>query len=229
MRALVASRRDTISAALLNLRTGALSEYRPGLRFQTASIVKVDILETLLYEAEQRHRALTATEQDEATEMIEESDNDDATALWDDDGGAPAIASYDRSIGMVATSPDTAGYWGETLTTAADQIRLLSELLNSSSPLDAAARAYQLGLMRNVIPFDRWGVSDGPSAGVSVALKNGWVPIVDDNWEINSIGYVTGAGRRYLLAILTDHNPTEGYGIATVDAVSRLVWGALSI
>jgi hypothetical protein len=31
--------------------------------------------------------------------MIEVSDNDSAPALWDEVGGAPAVAAFDRSVG----------------------------------------------------------------------------------------------------------------------------------
>jgi hypothetical protein len=38
---------------------------------------------------------------------------------------------------------------------------------------------------------------------------------------------VNGGGRDYVLAILSAHNPSEQYGIDTVDAVSSLVWNEL--
>jgi hypothetical protein len=79
-----------------------------------------------------------------------------------------------------------------------------------------------------VIPFDRWGVCAGAPAGVTVALKNGWVPIVDDDWQINSIGYVNGQGRDYVVAILTNGNLTEGYRITTIEGMSRLIWSRLA-
>jgi hypothetical protein len=63
---------------------------------------------------------------------------------------------------------------------------------------------------------------------VTVALKNGWVPIVGGNWQINSIGYVNGEGRSYLVSVLTNENPTEGYGIATIGGMSRIIWARLA-
>ena len=51
-----------------------------------------------------------------------------------------------------------------------------------------------------------WGIS----AGVTVALKNGW--------QVNSIGWISGGGREYTLAILTE----------TISAVSSMVYSALS-
>ncbi|HEY2302510.1 MAG TPA: hypothetical protein VGH66_11480, partial [Acidimicrobiales bacterium] len=65
----------------------------------TASIVKVEILGTLLSQAQAEGRGLTTTEEATATSMIEVSDNDSAPALWDEVGGAPAVAAFDRSVG----------------------------------------------------------------------------------------------------------------------------------
>jgi hypothetical protein len=190
--------------------------------------VKVDILATLLHEEQATSTPLDADDESLATGMIEESDNDDATDLWNEVGGPSAIARFDSLAGLTDTAPNTEGYWGETMTTALDQIRLLEHVVLPNGLLDAASRAYEVGLMENVIPYDRWGVCAGPPAGVTVALKNGWVPIVDGNWQINSIGYVNGEGRSYLVSVLTNENPTEGYGIATIEGMSRIIWARLA-
>jgi len=59
-----------------------------------------------------------------------------------------------------------------------------------------------------------------------VALKNGWLPLdsAGDDWQVNSIGWISGLGRDYLLAVLTTGNPTEQYGIDTIDRLAALVW-----
>jgi hypothetical protein len=228
MRTYLASRRGDVTAALYDVKSHMLYLYRPGVTEQTASIVKVDILETLLHVEQGVYRPLDGDDEYLATGMIEESDNDDATDLWNEVGGAAAIARYDSLAGLTDTTPNTAGYWGETMTTALDQVRLVEHLVFANKLLDAVSRAYEVGLMEHVIPFDRWGVCAGPPAGVTVALKNGWVPIVDDDWQINSIGYVNGQGRDYVVAILTNGNLTEGYGITTIEGMSRLIWSRLA-
>ena len=227
MRAFLRGRAGNISAALYNVRTGATFLYRPGVREQTASIVKVDILATLLREAQDHDASLSGEEQYLAAGMIEQSSDLDATTLWADAGGASAIGAFDRSIGMTQTTPDPQGYWGETLTTARDQIRLLRVIALRNDVLHYNWRASELYLMENVIPFDDWGVSAGPPAHVSVALKNGWVPIVADDWQVNSIGAVAGDGRDYLLAVLTSADDGKSYGVDTIAGISRIVWSAL--
>ena len=228
MRAYLLGRHGDITAALYDLVNHRLYLYRPGITEQTASIVKVDILATLLHEEQATSTPLDADDESLATGMIEESDNDDATDLWNEVGGPSAIARFDSAAGLTDTAPNTEGYWGETMTTALDQVRLLEHVVLPNGLLDAASRAYEVGLMENVIPYDRWGVCAGPPAGVTVALKNGWVPIVGGNWQINSIGYVNGEGRSYLVAVLTNENPTEGYGIATIEGMSRIIWARLA-
>ena len=62
-----------------------------------------------------------------------------------------------------------------------------------------------------------------------MALKNGWLPLDahNSNWQVNSVGWVSGQGRDYLIVVLSTGNPTEQYGIDTINALSSLVWAAL--
>ena len=92
-----------------------------------------------------------------------------------------------------------------------------------------AARGYALSLLENVTRSQRWGVSDGVPAGVTVALKNGWLPLdkAATDWQVNTAGWVSGDGRDYLLVILSTRNPSESYGIATVNRLGSMVWSAL--
>jgi hypothetical protein len=45
---------------------------------------------------------------------------------------------------------------------------------------------------------------------------------------VNSIGYVNGDGRDYLIAVLTSANTTEAQGIETVEGLSKLAWQELA-
>jgi hypothetical protein len=192
------------------------------MRNDTASIVKVDILETRLH---QTHGHLSGNERALATAMIEQSDNNAATALWNEDGGPAGVGQYNRAVGLHCTSLNVA--WGLTLTCARDQLRLLNVLSHHNHLLSDRSRGYQLYLMRHVVAWEAWGVSAGvPHAGVSVALKNGWLPYGNAPWIVNSIGIIHGDDRYYYIAVLT-RDPTEGDGIGTIEGISRLVWRAL--
>ena len=201
-------------------------------------MVKLDVLETLLAERGGGGTGLAASDRSLAQQMIEDSDNDAATSLWYEVGGPDKIRSFNAAAGLSRTSPSSCvvcpGFawpgWGLTTTVPADQIALLRELVEPGPLLTPADRSYALSLMENVTPSQRWGVSGGVPAGVTVALKNGWLPLdsSDTNWQINSVGWISGHGRDYLMAVLTTGNPTEQYGVSTIDELGALVWRGMS-
>ena len=159
--------------------------------------------------------------------MIEESDNDDAQDLWDSEGGASAVGAFDTAAGLTQTDPDAAGYWGLSTTTAADQVQLLRTVAYPNAILTPASQAYELNLMEHVDPGQTWGVSAGVVAGSTVALKNGWLPLDSGGWQVNSIGYVDGDGRDYVIAVLTTDD-TEADGINFIQGLSGLIWQELA-
>jgi hypothetical protein len=217
------SRRGSVAVSVYDVAAHRLTVVHPRDRMVTASIVKVDILQTLLY---QRHGRLREDERELATRMIEQSDNDAASALWDDVGGAAGVRRYDAKLGLGQTHPHSDGEWGLTTTSAHDQVALVRNLFGPSKLLAKSWQRYARGLMRHVTSDQHWGISSGPSAGAIVGLKNGWLPVASDRyrWEVNSIGWVRGTDRRYEIAVLTAHQPSEGYGIHTIEHLSRLVW-----
>jgi hypothetical protein len=218
LRSWLADRPGDITAAVTDLHTGRTMVFRPGHAEHTASIVKVDILETLLHER-QAQGPLDDETRETAAGMIESSDDDDATDLWNAEGGASAVQDFDDAVGMHDTTASVD--WGLTTTTPSDQLTLLHTALFANPLLTAPSRAFIAGLMRHISSFDTWGVTAGPDAAhAQVAFKNGWLPY-DGSWQVNSIGDVRGSGRHYLIAVMTDGSPTEGEGIATIAHISR--------
>jgi beta-lactamase class A len=189
--------------------------------FASASIVKAIILAALLRWHQETGTTLSSWENHEATLMITQSDNDAATDLWDE-AGMSRLQHFLDLAEMDQTRLGDDGYWGLTQVTAHDQLLLLKLLTRPNSVLTAASRAYQLGLMARVISSQRWGTPAGAPAGAGVHVKNGWLP-ESSGWHVNSIGAFTGKGRNYLIAVLTDDNPSEQYGIDTIEAVARVV------
>jgi hypothetical protein len=232
----LSGRTGTVLAAVYDVRTGQTWRLGHGGPQAEASVVKLDVLETLL--AERRgvggDGGLSASDQSLASQMIEDSDNAAATSLWYEVGGGTRIRSFNAEAGLTQTTPSScvvcAGFswpgWGLSTTTPADQIALLRKLIAPSSLLTDAERDYALSLLENVTPAQRWGVSGGVPAQVTVALKNGWLPLTgaDSDWQINSVGWISGGGRNYLMAVLVTGNPTEQYGIDTIDQLSAMVW-----
>jgi hypothetical protein len=217
------TRNDTVSVGVFDERTGRSYSYRPASSYDNASIVKVNILQTVLWQAQLAYRGLTPWELGKAEPMIRQSSNDAATALWNHVGGRWGVAAYDRTLALQATTFDAAGHWGLTRSVVADQLRLIAAVHLGRGPLTPVNRTYVRLLMSQVQSDQRWGVSAGVPAN-GVELKNGWLLRATHQWRVNSIGHVNAQGRRYAIAILTTDNDSMAYGVATISQVSRIVY-----
>ncbi|MBQ0879062.1 serine hydrolase [Streptomyces sp. RT42] len=214
-----------VSVAVLDTGTGGAAAYGTGL-FDTASIVKVDVLAALLLQAEDAGRSLTAGERAYAAAMIGQSDNDATSALWRTIGEAGGLDSANERLGLTETSGGEGPLWGLTRTTAADQVALLRQVfVADGSALGASARAWVRELMESVVDGQRWGVSaaaDGGADGSAWALKNGWLRRGTTGlWVVNSIGRVSADGRERLVAVVSRASATREEGIALTEAAAR--------
>jgi beta-lactamase class A len=209
--------------------TGVYCLYNGSQHFDSASIVKAIIMAALLRWHQETSTPLSSWEKSEATLMITQSDNDAATALWDE-LGMDNLQHFLNLAGMGETQLGQDGEWGLTQVTAHDEMLLLELLTAPNSVLEASSRSYQLGLMAQVTNWEAWGVTAGTPSGVAWHVKNGWLPDAT-GWHINSIGTFSGPGKNYMIAVLsdnTDMNDDEQYGINTIEDVARLVQGDLN-
>lgn len=215
-------RQGRVTAAVYNVATGATFTYHNGYHERTASLVKIDILADLLYEAQHSEKPLTAKQQSLATRMIEASNDAAATKLWSAIGGRDAIDSFNTLIGFKSTVPSWS--WGDISTTPLDQVQLLKALAFSNSILDTASREYEVTLMENVIGGQQFGLGWGSPAHATVAMKDGWYYESPTGWQVNTAGFVQFQGRFYLVAIMTESDPDETYGMNTVTTLSSDIW-----
>ncbi|MGW3360775.1 serine hydrolase [Streptomyces bungoensis] len=228
--AAAAAPRDTarVTAAVLDLdasgRTPAL--YGDDSPYDTASIIKVDILAALLLRAQDSGHPLTAQDRAQAEKMIEHSDNAAANALWRRIGLAPGLKKANQRLGLTATQGGPGGRWGLTRTTASDQIRLLRAVFDTAparskpAALTDGSRAYLRTLMSRVAAEQSWGVS--AASGADWALKNGWLQRDTTGlWDVNSVGRITSGGHHYLVAVLSDGNRSMKDGVALVERTAR--------
>lgn len=216
-----------VSVAVLDPDSGESAAYGAG-SFDTASIVKVDILATLLLQAQDADRSLTAREKAYATAMITNSDNTSASALWDAVGRADGLDAANGRFGLTGTEGGDGALWGLTQTTAADQLTLLQQVFGDDALLDAASRAYLQGLMGDIAADQSWGVS-AAADGSRWALKNGWLARSTTGlWDINSIGRISVDGHAYLVAALSNGNTTKARGISLVEGAARAAVSAFT-
>ncbi|GAA1812399.1 hypothetical protein GCM10009682_37100 [Luedemannella flava] len=221
--ALPTGRHGEFSVAVRNNRTGGTYRYRASDTYETASIVKVDILAAVLLRAQDDGRSLTDAERSAATRMIRASDNDAATYLWNRAGGASGVRAANRRLGLTHTTPGTEG-WGLTRTTVGDQVTLVNRALGTSGPLTSASRAYIRGLMTTVNGDQDWGVPAAAHRGETAAVKNGWLSRSTENgrWIINSIGRITGPGVDLTVAVLSHGHSGMSTGVALTEQIIKL-------
>ena len=195
--------------------------------FDSASAIKATIISALLYK-EHGPSHLTADQRGLAWRMITQSDNAAASALWDEVGDA-GMQRFVTAAKMSHTILDDDA-WGLSQLTAQDELTLLKLLTTHGTVLSDTSRGYVLWLMSKVIASQRWGVPDGAPADVTVSVKNGWLPDpFTERWHVNSIGAFRSLGAyrgrhiSYQIAILTDGNRSESYGIGTIQAAARVI------
>ncbi|WP_236567823.1 MULTISPECIES: serine hydrolase [unclassified Nocardiopsis] len=215
--------------AVQDLRTGATFSHNAHQQFPTASVAKLSILTMLLLRAQEEGRELTAAEREQASVMIRYSDNDVTDGLYARIGFTEGFERGAGVLGFTGTDPNPRGVWGSTMTTAADQLRLLRVLYCDDSPLRESDRALVRELMESVAGEQAWGVSAAAAPGDAVGIKNGWVPRESNGglWTVNSVGYVVGAEHEYLIAVLTDDSADYFGGVSLVEELVLAVTGAL--
>lgn len=220
------------SVAALDVRTGRRVTAGARSGMYTASLVKLQFLESLLLVRQSRDSTgLSDAEVQTLRAMITQSDNGAAeTAFWDV-GGRPGVVGAERPLGLSTqlTVPGPEDFWGLTQSSAAEQLVLLRNLVESSSPLHQPSRRLALSLMGDVEADQAWGVSAAASPGTEPAVKNGWLDIDDDGgrWAVTSAGVLAVRGHPVLVAVMTQHNSSYEDGVRRVEALARAAVAAV--
>ncbi len=204
-----------LAVGVIDLKTGATASYDADQPIRGGDLVTTDILAAMLLEHQQAGTPLSSREAQLATDMIENGSVPAATELWSLVGGAPGLAAANSTLKLRGTSP-APGDWTWTSTTVADQLQLLADLVEPSSPLHSAARDYALGLMTDSAAGQRWGVLAGASAHTTAAVNDG--RLVGPAWVVGSIGIIHHNGHELLVAVLSDRNPAEAPALTAVQA-----------
>ncbi|MFE2986953.1 serine hydrolase [Streptomyces sp. NPDC059262] len=220
--AALASRKGTVAVGLHDRTTNTTCSLRATSSYDSASVVKVTVLATLLWDAKKTNRYLTTREANLATAMITKSDNAATTSLWKQ-LGTTKVKGFLKAAGMTRTVPGSGGYWGLTQINVQDEQKLLSLVTAKNSVLSDNSRAYILKLMGKVVSSQRWGTPAGAPSSVAVHVKNGWLERSTHGWRVHSIGAFQGGGHDYTISVLTHGNSTMSYGVDTIQAVARAI------
>jgi beta-lactamase class A len=180
------------------------------------------VLACLLLKAQDKDRDLTANEMSLAKRMIRLSDNNATTALFNLLGKQSTVGACNKRLGLTQTNVNSA--WGLTRTTVDDQVRLLSELVDTKGPLDTGSRQTAFMLMNTVDKAQDWGVPAAARTGEKFTVKNGWLPRSTENnrWIINSVGRIVSDDTDVSIAVLTHNNGTMTSGISEVEKVAKM-------
>ncbi len=200
--------------------------YNSNTQFITASSMKVPIMLTFLDMVEHQGRGISDDEMNLLTTMIENSDNDSASALYYNEiGGATGITNFLQKVGISDLKPD-ATEWGYSLITPQDMVNLLA-LLYEGKILNSQDRALAFNLMEHIETDQQIGVGDTAPGQATVAMKDGWVPGPDNLWAMNTSGIVTAGKETYIIAAYTQEQQTLDVGQAIVRQVCSDVASSL--
>lgn len=185
---------------------------------RSASVVKAMLLVAYLNRPGVRGRALTEEDRALLRPMIRYSDNVAAnrvSALVGLDG----LARLGRRAKMRAFVPSL--IWGASQITAGDQARFFEHI---DARIARRHRAYAMGLLRSVVPSQRWGIARVKPPKWTLYFKGGWYPGV--NAVDHQAALLERGSRRVAVAILISGSPSQTYAHETLRGVSlRLLRG----
>jgi hypothetical protein len=197
---------------------GRTAGYKVDESFVTASVVKAMLLTGYL----RTHSTLDSAAKKTLTDMIEVSDNNAATRIYDDvgDDGLRAVA---KAAGMKDFSVSDS--WGYAQLTPADQARFFRHMDRLIPPKhDAFARH----LLSHVSAEQSWGIpAVARKAGWTVFFKGGWRG-TDRGQLVHQIARLERPGATISIAVMTDGDPSMSYGIATVQGIAARLLGVVS-
>ncbi len=206
---------DGVSVAVIDLDDGDTVTVGEDEQFDTASIVKVDIVAALLW---QNDGELTESQQSLAAAAIEYSDNASATSLFAQVGGREGLDAFNAEIGLTDTVAGSDGNWGLTQTTVTDQLRLLDVVFGDDSVLDASAREWLAGLMGDVVETQNFGVSAAADDPDDAELKVGYLQrSATALWDVTSIGRIERDGHTLLVAVLSEDQTSFESGRTAIE------------
>lgn len=206
------ARGEAVSFAVVDSsgRMHGLDERR---RYSSASVVKALLLAAELRRLKQAGRPVDPETDRLLEAMITVSDNAAADTIYArvGDSGLFAVA---RRAGMRDYS--VAGYWGNSLISAADMALMFADLDRSFPRRD---REYAKGLLGSVAEEQSWGIPDAAGGRWAVRFKGGWLPdqaLVHQAAELRE----RAGSRELAIVVLTDSQPSFDYGIGTVEGVA---------
>ena len=177
------------------------------------SLMKPILMAAYLRRPEVRRRPLARADRRLLGPMIRRSDNAAATRALELVGlaGEQDVA---RLAGMRDFVPFSV--WGTSLTSARDQSLLFWRLRGI---LPRRHRRYAMGLLRRIVPSQRWGIARARPRGWRLYFKGGWGS--GSGAAGHQAALLVKGRRRVALAVTTEANGSHAASTVTLRGVAR--------
>jgi hypothetical protein len=199
--------------------SGRLRCYRCHVPFLSASVVKAMLLVAYLNRLVESNEPLTPSHHAMLDAMISVSDNTSATVLYSHVGDARLyrLATQARMSGF-----DVLGQWGTARVTAADQAWFFARI-DELTP--ARYRRYVRRLLSSVVAAQAWGIPEVSRPQWETFFKGGWRKTSRGNL-VHQVARLERGRLSVAIAVLTDGNPDDAYGRATVSGIAERLLGS---
>jgi beta-lactamase class A len=194
-------------------------------QFPLASVAKVLIMLTLLDEEMRQDQSPDGDQMELLRSMITTSDNDSADELWSEIGGGAAVERYLESMGVNGFSMNDDDDWGHSTASPLAVATLLLKLATGAA-LDRNRRDIAVGLLSEVEPDQRWGVSVAFPDSATIGIKDGWYPD-DAGWWVNSAGVDWSSASPMVMVVMLGDQPSFDDGVAAIESTATLVADAI--
>jgi beta-lactamase class A len=230
----------SVGVAIAPLGDGPLKSLGKLRRGAAWSTMKVPVVVTLIRDRDGLD-GLSSQERAWARAALTRSDNDAAKSLFAAlerargglAGASDELESTLRAAGdkrtQINTKPNPNGFttFGQTSWTAGESARFYRQLARGCL-MERDANKYVLGLMRQVVADQRWGMGRARLNGAPVALKGGWGPGPGGAYLVRQSAVVGSGHRGYVISILARADDGSfGSGIRLVDRVADWAAGAV--
>jgi beta-lactamase class A len=210
-------RAGLVSVAVID-SDGQLHGWHAERRYVAASVVKAMLLAAELQRLRRERLPLDAATRDLLERMITWSDNEAAHAIYARVGDA-GLYQVARATGMRDFS--VGGYWATAQVSARDMATFMHDLTDS---LGRSRAAMGRRLLAGVVAEQRWGIPDGVGKGWRVYFKGGWRR-TEIGQIVHQAALLERDERRVALAVLTDAQPSQAYGIQTLRGIAERLAG----
>jgi hypothetical protein len=184
-------------------------------RFVSASVVKAMLLVAYLQKVHNEGRGLNSNDRSILYPMIHVSDNNAATRAYNFVGDS-GLYSVARQSGMEDFS--VSGFWANAMISAADQAQFF---FGMDKLLPHRFRGYADYLLSHIAGYESWGIP-------AVARPRGWKTFFKGGWRgtargqlVHQVARLEQGHNQIAIAVMTDGDPSMGYGIETIQGVTR--------